>query len=140
MPEATRPGGRIRVIVGTDPAAGGDIMEVVPAGVQWRLISARAGLATDVTVINRVVRLICDDGVNSFALLESNYNQPDSLTMSYTFADVSLRGVGLGEAVISGIPAGMILGPGFRFFTSTIGLQAGDNWGAPSFMVEEWPA
>jgi hypothetical protein len=127
------------VIVGTDPAAGGEILETVPAGAQWRLIAMRATLVTDVTVINRVVRLASDDGASSFVQIDVAYAQPQSTGIVYTFADFSLRGIGAVDTVVCGFPGRAILGAGFRFRTATFNLQAGDNWSAPVYMVEEWP-
>jgi len=140
MPEATRPGGRIRVIVGTNPAAGAEIVETVPAGVQWRLIAMQAGLVTDVTVINRLVVLVLDDGVNIFVYAGSSSIQAASQLLRYTFGAFSRQGDVLGGAILCGYPEGIVLGPGFRFSTLTINLQAGDNWGPSIYMVEEWPA
>jgi len=140
MPEATRPSGRIRVIVGTDPAAGAEILETVPAGVQWRLIAIHAALVTDATVINRVVALVLDDGANIFLFTGSSYIQVASQFIHYTFGAFSRQGDTLVGAILCGYPEGIVIGPGFRFSTVMVNLQAGDDWGPPIYMVEEWPA
>jgi hypothetical protein len=128
------------VIVGADPALGGEIWETVPAGVQWRLITLQAGLVTDLTVIDRTVSLVLDDGANVFLQVGSSYIQVASQFMWYAFGAFSRQGDSLGGAILCGYPEGIVLGPGFRFRTFTSGIQAGDNWGAPTYMVEEWPA
>jgi hypothetical protein len=130
--------GRLRSITGTDPAAGVEVSETVPAGVRWRLVMAVLRLTTDATVVNRVVEVIIDDGVNIAAQLAGNVNEPASSTFRYNIMDSGFVGAMAGSDFAVPIPGNLILGPGFRFRTTTLSLQAADNWAAPQYLVEEW--
>src|SRR4051812_18481105 len=47
--------GRLRSLTGTDPAAGVEISETVPAGARWRLVAVRLLLVTSAVVANRTM-------------------------------------------------------------------------------------
>jgi len=130
--------GALRSIGGTDPAAGAEISETVPAGARWRLQSLRAAFVTDATAANREVAIVFDDGTNTYAEAHSGVNQAASLTRQYTAAVGGVRGAAAtGTGILLAIPS-VILPAGHRIRTSTTNLQAGDNWGAPRLLVEEW--
>jgi hypothetical protein len=137
--DAPRAGpGWIRSIVGTNPAAGSEISETVPTNAYWRIQSILFNFVSDATVINRHVRLVFDDGTNNMLSVEPNATQAASLNYYYNY------GHGLPyKAVLSGYPVNplpddLILAPGWRFRTTTSFIQAGDDYGAPNFTVEEW--
>lgn len=130
--------GRIRSITGTDPAAGVQISESVPAGVVWHLWSMRFTFTTDVTVANRYVRILVDDGANIFAYITAQQFQTASLAWNYTLAHF-----GNDQNVYSGVqnlnlPQLPVLLPGWRLRTNVVNFQAGDDFGAPQLLVEEW--
>jgi len=136
-------GGTVRVITGTDPAAGVEITETVPAGRVWKLNSFRAQLVTDATVANRTLRLIIDDGTTTlFDYYSALASQAASQTIAYNFS------IGLSAPTVSSalgvanapLGEGFILGPGYRIRTLASGLVAGDNWGAPVFQVVQYDA
>jgi hypothetical protein len=130
--------GALRSLAGSDPAAGAEIAETVPTGARWRLQSLRAALVTDATAANREVAIAFDDGTNTYAEAHSGVNQAASLTRQYTAAIAGIRGAAAtGTGILLAIPA-VILPAGHRIRTSTTNLQAGDNWGAPRLLVEEW--
>lgn len=131
--------GIIRSITGTDQAAGAEISETVPTGARWRLISISATLVTSATVANRDVCVTLDDGTKVFFRSNGQTNHPASNTFVYTFANI---GQIMAGAVTNSpqcvLPADVKLIAGCRIKTVTTNLDAGDNWGAPQLLVEEW--
>jgi hypothetical protein len=132
--------GRIRVIVGTNPAAGVEVSETVPAGKRWRLVSFRVALTTSGTVANRFPALTLDDGTNTFSTTSAHAAQTATLTIGWTFGDF---GTGQGTILannpqVEPLPCNAILLPGYRIRTVTLALDAGDDYGAPVYCVEEW--
>jgi hypothetical protein len=130
--------GRIRTIVGTNPAAGVEITETVPAGKRWALRSLRVTLVTSGAVANRVPALFYDDGVSVFG--SSVFNG----SMAATVTKILTWGMGMafvnpgGTSEVNLIAPLVLLLPGGRIRTSTSALDAGDDYGAPIYEVEEW--
>ncbi len=145
---ATWPGGRfaqaqqgrgnIRAIVGTDPAAGAEISESVPAQTRWRLIAIFAQLTTSITVATRTVSWVLDDGVNTYWRAISFGTQGASLTQSYEAGTFGSSGIQGNTLSMEGLPYPCWMTSTFRIRTLTTNLQAGDNWGPPTYLVEEW--
>jgi len=130
--------GVIRAIVGTNPAAGVEIVETVPTNARWRLLALLTNFVTDATVANRFAQLLLDDGANIFFASDPPAAQTASLALNYAFGQGLAR---LASALAThtwGSPNGIHLPGGFRVRTATNGIVAGDNWGAPTFLVEEW--
>lgn len=130
--------GRIRSITGTNPAAGLETSDTVPAGVRWRLMSWAASLSTDATVVNRFPTLIVDDGALAIFQSQDTVAQAASSTVRYVAADVGFRDAASAGTINLGLPGNLILSAGFRIRTLTSAIVAGDDWGAPQFTVEEW--
>lgn len=130
--------GAIRSVTGTDPAAGAEVTETVPAGARWRLLQLSTVLATDATVSNREARIILDDGTTQY--FESGATAV--VAASASAAIVLWRGSFLPSlsSTLRGLnaPEYIILLAGHRIRTETSNLQAGDNYGAPQLLIEEW--
>ncbi len=130
--------GAVLSITGSDPAAGAEISDAVPTDARWRPRSFQATLVADVTVVNRFIYLIVGDGSTLLAQMVTATAQTASQTKDYSF----VLGWGAQERVRStDIVAGMldtILAAGHTIGTTTISIQAGDNWSAPQLLVEEW--
>jgi hypothetical protein len=131
--------GAYRRISGTTPGAGAELLETVPTGARWQLLAVNASLTTSATVINRTPNLYLDQaGVTYFASGQPVAAGP-GVTTAYWWA------VGMPLAVQVGLIGSMagIFEPnrmiaGSRFFTNTSNLQPGDQWGTPSYLVQEW--
>lgn len=128
-----------KVLTGTDPAAGVEISEECPDGARWRPVSFSANLVCDATVTTRrpLFRLQSVAGVN-LTRIPSSQGQAAGSTLRHTWTlgvtDPSLyAGTGVGP-----LPADLIVLFGQRLQTVTDNLQAGDNWAAPSYIVNEW--
>lgn len=132
-------GGYVRVIGGTQPAHGAEILETVPASARWQIHSFAADFTTSAVVNNRVPDLLCDNGVSNIsrnplgALLTAGniwrvFWTPGS-TPQYS---------GTTSAVVNTIPIGLKLLAGDRLRTLTANLDVNDQWAQPIYTVEEW--
>lgn len=131
--------GALRSITGTDPAAGAEISETVPTNARWRLHSLRAQFLADATAATRRPTLVVDDGTTMYGRFGGvSVNVVAGQSMQISFApvgeNVNISGI---YSVVSILNEPLLLA-GHRFRTITISIQAGDNWGVPQFLVEEW--
>ncbi len=130
--------GVIRSITGTDPAAGVEVIEAVPTDARWKFKSMLVDFVTDATVSNRVVRARLDDGTNAYWSITARSLQSASLTKAYNLGPVGFWEAEGTSVNVLPLPPDVVLPAGHRILTSTVNFQAGDNWGAPQFAVEEW--
>jgi len=132
--------GRIRVIDGTDPAAGQVISETVPNGARWKLLAVGAALATSATAGNRSPYLDLLSATSGWWRSVLNVAQPASTTYYYRWAiGVPARGPsGPFNFVQDALPDQVALVGGWSFQIYHHGAQAGDDWGMPVYYVEEW--
>ena len=137
----TEGAGLIRIVTGTNPAAGAEISEAVPANARWKLKGLIASLVSDATVLNRKVRFEVDDGTNVIFPTITGPNHAASSTFVY----VPTAGYPVEQAAIHGanyyifpLPMDLVLFQGYQIYTVTANIQAGDDWGAPRILVEEW--
>lgn len=129
--------GTIQSITGTDPAAGAEISETVPANTIWRLNSIMALLVTDANAASRVARLHLGDGVTDFLIIPPKDTQAASTTLRYFGASFGYEASTNGSTNAWPFDA-VILSAGFTITTDTILSEAGDNWGAPQLSIEAW--
>ena len=129
-------------IAGSDPAAGAEISETVPANTIWSIRSVSAALVTDGTAANRRVRATLDDGSAVYHRVSAGVDHTASLTVQYSWAPVGAAAIGVvavTDATVNvPLPSPSVLAPGDRFITVTGAIVAGDNWGAPQLSVEAW--
>jgi hypothetical protein len=130
--------GRLRSITGTNPAAGAEIIETVPTGARWRVIAGSFRFVTDATVSSRQPRLTITDGTNTIWAGEEAANVTASDDVRHNFGLGTERLAHLGDDRQYPFPTEMVLGAGFAIQTATLNLQAGDNFSALQFLVEEW--
>lgn len=137
-PGSTEGRGVLRTIVGTDPAANTESTETVPTNARWRLLNWRIALVTDATVGNRTVQLVIDDGTNAIHLIPAHTTQPASQTFAYEAFSIGAAGFAVSNSLFLPMPPDLELHGGYRVRTSTGSIQAGDNYGAPVLLVQEW--
>lgn len=125
------PGGTIVTATGTNPAAGVEISETVPANQVWQLLAIRYTLVTDATVATRAPTILFDDGTNTIYRIAAASTQTASQTIAYNWA----MSVGYEKAAsssnVSGSLPPLLLPAGYRIRTSTGAIVAGDDYGAP---------
>lgn len=136
--DVTDGAGVLRSITGTTPAAGADINEVVPANRRWNLLALSANLATSAAVANRAAFAVIDDGANRFEVGPAFTVQAASLNFGYAFLNGPINAAPIGGNVPLALTLPIPLKSGFRIKTSTNNLQAGDQWTAPQYLVQEW--
>lgn len=131
-------GCKVRSVAGTNPAAGIEISETVPASVRWKLISVFFRLVTSATAATRRLHFVVDDGTNKLFDFPVGNTHLASLTRDYTIAHVGNVGNGIqDDDIMQILPADAVLPTGFRVRTETTGIQVGDDFGAPQLWVEE---
>lgn len=128
-----------RVFTGTDPAAGAEILETVPTGARWELMSIATRLVTSGSAGNRRVRLALDDGTNTMIISAV----PGVFAATTDRRAMFAQGLALEtqievDALVAGLPAGLQLLSGFRISTSTLNMLSDDNYFAPVLSVREW--
>lgn len=131
--------GRMRVITGTNPAAGAGALETVPTSKRWLLQGITVRLVTSAVVGNRYVYLAMDDGTSAFYFGPAGVVQIVAQTIDYG------AGVGLENAQTPAyggflslpLPA-VVLEAGWRWYITAVGLLAGDDFGAPVYLVQEY--
>lgn len=129
-------------INGTDPAANAEVSQTVPAGKYWELIAVSVVLVQGITNTPQPL-LVIDDGADVvYEMFGSSAAQAVSTTCRYNWAPgCELSGqIGAGVNVHSTapLPAGLILPPGWRVRTSTVGIAATSDYGVPSFYVAQY--
>jgi hypothetical protein len=134
-----RSGGVLKTVAGADPAAGAEVSDAVPAGKVWRLIAVLLTLVTDANVANRRVHLTLDDGATVFFRRGSNATQAATLTQNYEFCSEAQEAAVRDLFVADPLPM-IDLPAGARIRTVTVNKQAGDNYAAPVYYVEEFDA
>lgn len=132
------PHGYFRSITGTLPAAGGEIIETVPAGALWRLISVNYSLTTGAVVANRLSGFIIDDGTSNLLVLPGINNSVASNTYGFNVVAGNQLSYGAAFPMNWPIPGDLFMPSGFRFRTLTTNIQAADQYTAPQYLVEEF--
>ena len=130
--------GLIRSITGTDPAANTEISQTVPSGARWKLLVLRFTLITDANAANRGVLVSFTDGIDIYHQTRQPDVQIASLTRTYNFALQTFFETTVNFTEYHNILPDIIMPAGDVFQTITGSLQAGDDYGAPNFVVEEW--
>lgn len=131
-------GGTLRLITGTDPAAGVEISETVPAGARWELLTLRAPLVTGAAAGTRRPRLTIDDGTTGYVFIPSpgTVGANDTRNFYWTAGLAQDTVFDTGQN-IAGLPTPLLLLAGHRIATDTSSIQAGDNYAAPIYTVRE---
>jgi hypothetical protein len=130
--------GAIRSISGTDPPPGNPISETVPTNTRWRLISLSVPWTADATVVNRRVVITLDNGANQFYRFSAGSLQAATESKTYIAASAGTEHADRAGAIVLLLPDPCLLYNGFRIRMDAIGAQAGDNWGRPELLIEEW--
>lgn len=128
---------------GTDPAAGAEISEAVPAGKIWEVQAITFILVTDGTAASRHPVITLDNGADILAKVIQGAGgaQTASTTWRHSFfigADSVAITSGSAENSTNAAFPKITLGPGYRIRTVSEGIVAGDNYAAPVFCVLEY--
>ena len=131
--------GHTRLLTGADPAAGADVTITVPPNKIWVLHGVLFRLVTSATAANRRVHLQIRPGTGERFQFFSTIDQTASLTRTYTCAPMGAVTDELDDQdIIIPIANNLTLPEGSVISTSTINMQAADDFGVPEFLVEEY--
>jgi hypothetical protein len=129
----------ILTVTGTQPAAGVEITEVVPSGARWELLGLHSVLLASAVAGNRFTGLLFVAGSQAITMTTMNAGLAPSTSTEMAFGQgIQTASIAGAFAFVAPLPAGLILRAGQLFTTRTIGLQAGDQWNAPTYSVREW--
>lgn len=128
-----------KVITGSDPAANTEFSVTVPASTTYKLLAVTVSLVQGATQTPQPSLLI-DDGTNPVVqILGASSAQNASVTTRYTWAPGNTLTAG-GAATVANapLPADLVLPAGYRVTSSTAGIGANSNYGAPALLVVEY--
>lgn len=129
--------GNPRPVAGVDPAAGAEMSIAVPTNSLREHRAVRVELVTDATAANRQVQL---ELVNVVTVWRSEAfdAQTASLSRFYNWCVGGEFSAAPALGNYNGYIPALILSAGGLLRTVTAQLQAGDNYGAPSFLPYTW--
>lgn len=130
--------GRLRSIVGTIPAAGAEISELVPFNTSWNLLSIMYSLTTSAVAGNRQTELSFDDGASTYCRMVPQQAMAASTLHTITWAADCASfydGVRYGT---TNLPVPCPLNGNFHIRTNTVNLDVADQYTAPTYLVREW--
>lgn len=130
--------GTLRSITGATPALGAEISEAVPNNRRWQLLALSATIITSASGGNRTPTLTIDDGTNLFYQSFGYSSSAPSTTTRFTASSVVPSQAFVSGSLLMGVPLPFPLKTGFRIRSVTLNLQAGDQWSAPQYLVQEW--
>jgi hypothetical protein len=127
------------VYFGTAPGVGVAIVDVVPQYHRWNIVSGMATLTTSATVANRLVYLQFEpDGANITYTISTGIQQTASTTWKYVFTNaVAVVTQSNTTTILIPIPAPLVLPYGANITLGAGSLQAGDQFTAAAYQVED---
>jgi hypothetical protein len=132
-----------KLLTGTNPAANVEISEAVPVGKHWLLYAVSVSLVQGITQTPQPI-LIIDDGSTGviFEGFGSSAVQAVSTTTRYNWAPGLPLSAQIGATTdvhaTAPLPEGLVLKPGYRIRTNTLGKGANSDYGAPVIYVVEY--
>lgn len=129
-----------QLVTGADPAANAEISDTVPAGQTWALLAVSVACVQGLTQTPQPI-LVIDDGAGNviFESFGSSAAQAASTTCRYTWAPGHVLSAQVGATTnvhaVAPLPDRLILRAGWRIRTSTLGIGANTNYGAPIYTV-----
>lgn len=130
--------GRIRTIVGTTPGPTSEISETVPAGAIWRLMTFNFSILTSAVAGNRECALQVTDGLNVYVQMNPAALTAPSNGVNFHYGDGMAFTSNINNDLNAPIPRELYLTAGLIIKTHTTSIGAGDQYTAPTYMVEEW--
>lgn len=122
-----------------NPTAGNEILLTVPAGEKWLIHSASITLVSDATVTNRKVHVVFrnDNGNEIHSVVYQNVTA--SKTILIGLANFGyIASLYSNDVFRANIPQNLWMLPAGTIATETSGLQAGDNYGPMTLIVEKF--
>lgn len=130
--------GFMRVVTGSDPGVGASFTEPVPENARWRLVGTDITLVTDANPANRRFILEIERGAVRLTGSVSALAQTASQTVVYNVGHWGESTLNFGGRVKVNWPEHAIMSADDVLVGLATNFQAGDNFGAPVYFVEEW--
>lgn len=131
-------GGYIRSITGAAPGAGVEILETVPAGARWELLTGACVLTTSATAGTRIVGLLIRTaGVTRAATFQPTGLIPSRIGVWYFGQAMPNMTDPTGNQNTLPLPRSTMLLAADTWGTQTQAIAAGDQWNAPQYTVRE---
>lgn len=130
--------GEIRVVNTTQPAAGANSTETVPAKCRWRCGVWRASLVTDANVANRNLLFQVDDGATTLNNIQPNLTQTAGQAVSYDLFAAAPDRSAVVNSTLHTPMVDAIAHAGWRFKTNVNNIQVGDQLSGIRMGIEEW--
>jgi hypothetical protein len=129
----------VRFIVGTKPGAGAEITEMCPTNARWELMQLTSVITASGAVANRSLDLQAPGGQFQPRLFLSNVVATAGQAWRVQWAPNIPNIVNAGFTRATGAFAERcLLTGGKAFSTLTTGLDVGDQYEAPEYIVREW--
>lgn len=129
----------VRAVLGTQPVVQVDMFEVCPTGARWEVLRILSRFTASAVAGTRTVQLhFVQSGIyvaRVGMVKDIVINEVGDCLWAANLPSLAPLGTTIRQQPI---PTGMILNAGDYFLTATTGLQAGDQWTAPAFVVREW--
>ena len=134
--------GVLKVAAGTNPAANTEVSETVPAEKYWKLLAISVSCVQGATQTPQPVLQIDDGATVMYEMYGATGAQGASSTARYSWVvggpqPAALVGTTPNIKAVAGLPD-MILPPGARIRTSTVGIGANTDYGAPQLTYIEY--
>ena len=131
--------GVVRLILGTTPAAGAEIIETVPSGARWELLRFCAALVTNAVAGNRTpIFRIITAADTSYRPASVHVQGPSKgWTWSWSGA-LNYQQDGVNGNTTQPTPLPLMMFAGEQIKTLTLGMAAGDQWSQVVYVVREW--
>jgi hypothetical protein len=130
--------GFLRSVQVTNPAAGADWTQTVPAGARWAVRAFGALFTAGAAVGNRNIRPQLDDGVNVLYRSTTDVSVIANGTLGVFGSPVFLKTTVDTTQALVPIPVSTVLFAGWRIGVATAGILAADQWSFINLLVEEW--
>jgi hypothetical protein len=129
----------LRAITGTAPAAGSAILETVPTGARWELLSWLFNFTTSAVVADRKVFVQFTIASVAVGVVVNFSTIPASSVALFTFEPtMQSTSDAINGLFQAGWGARILLPAGSQIATSARSGQVGDLFTAPQFLVREW--
>lgn len=134
----------VKTVVGADPAAGAEVSVTVPTDKTWLLKSMTVLLVQGLTQTPQPFLVILDASSNIvYACYGSTSAQSASTTARYMWGvDLPAPGALIGSTpnilALAPLAQGLLLPAGYTIATTTFGIGANSNYGAPVLLVTEF--
>lgn len=129
----------MRQIVGTTPAAGGELTEVVPTGARWQMLTFNYPFTTSAVVGSRRSYVVISDGPVTRLQAQPAGVQGPSQGFRYLWSsNMPSLYDSLNGFAQQPFPADSIMLQGQTIRTGTTFIDPADQYGAPVYTVREW--